>query len=412
MKAHLIGLCIIHTSVGLNAQSIYSFEGLGNIEHQGMPNNFSMGEVGIGTPTPLHANTLNPANLVYNQMSTFQIGLEIDRREFSGENVSGDDLNGSLRFMVYSFPIITGKWTSSFGILPYSTVQYNTFNEGFVDGTNNTVRQFTDNRGSGGLTHLFWSNGLAITKDFYLGVRSNFTFGTIEKQTKSVILGDDIITNNTTFVNTTSYSDINFQFGASYRKELTPSKYLHFGLTFSPQSKIAATQSQELNRLTLVDDEIETINIGESTIDERFPSKIGWGVSYRRLNKFTLGIDFQLQNWSDVQNNSRYTNLMKFALGAEWIPDFDNIKSILKRSRYRFGINAQRLPYIVNDQNLTDFGINFGASVPVNVLSSVDLGFKLGRLGDVNNGLIRETYFKVVIGATINDQWFIKRKYN
>jgi len=40
------------------------------------------------------------------------------------------------------------------------------------------------------------------------------------------------------------------------------------------------------------------------------------------------------------------------------------------------------------------------------------MAFKIGQLGETNNGLIKETYFKVVLGATINDRWFIKRKYD
>ena len=69
-------------------------------------------------------------------------------------------------------------------------------------------------------------------------------------------------------------------------------------------------------------------------------------------------------------------------------------------------------PYVVNDITINDFGINFGASLPVSGFSSIDLAAKFGRLGTTDNGLIKESYYQIVIGATINDRWFIKRKYD
>ena len=91
---------------------------------------------------------------------------------------------------------------------------------------------------------------------------------------------------------------------------------------------------------------------------------------------------------------------------------YDNVSSFWKRAKYSAGFNYHKLPYIVNNQALIDFGINFGASLPVNGYSSLDLAFKWGQLGETTNGLIKETYYKVVLGATINDRWFIKRKYD
>ncbi|MDE0470675.1 MAG: hypothetical protein OXH57_01945, partial [Ekhidna sp.] len=125
--------------------------------HQGMPNNFGMGEVGIGTPAVWHINTQNPAYLVYNNLSTFQIGVELDNRRFSGQDISGTESNGSLRFLAYAFPIMPGKWSSSIGILPYSTVNYNTFSEGTVGGMED-VNQFYDNRGEGDIKNIYWCN--------------------------------------------------------------------------------------------------------------------------------------------------------------------------------------------------------------------------------------------------------------
>src|SRR5690606_9238565 len=98
------------------------------------------------------------------------------------------------------------------------------------------------------------------------------------------------------------------------------------------------------------------------------------------------------------------------AIGGEFTPDpFDD--NILERITYRLGVNYERYPFIVNGNQVNDFGINFGFSVPAN-RSSLDLAFKVGKRGDRTENIIEETYFKVYFGRTCNDRWFIKRKFD
>jgi len=425
MKKLVAGaVCLLTTVIVVEAQSIYSFEGLGNLEHQGMPNNFGMGEVGIGTPTIWHVNTQNPANLVFNTFSTFQLGLELDNRNFTGENVSGSDTNGALRFLTYAFPVMRGKWSSSFGILPYSTVKYNTFSTAPVENTAGDIFQESDDKGEGGLTHFYWSNGFRLTSKLSLGIRANYTFGSIEKSSTKLIYEEIemdgistpqrlLIGNITEFEEQESYSDINFQFGASYRHTLGDNKYLNLGATYSPRSNLNGTSTISLIRLRSDGAELETLDVSTDDIGQDIPHSFGAGVSYQVLNVITIGLDFETQQWKNVaQSGDSFTNFSKIALGVDLVPDYDDVNSYFQRARYAFGINRTRLPYVVNNQTLTDFGINFGASFPVSGYSSLDLAFKIGRLGEAGNGLIRENYFKVVLGATINDTWFIKRRYD
>ena len=419
MKRILTGVaCLLVLGEIATAQSVYSFEGLGSLNHQGMPNNVAMGEVGIGTPSVWHINTQNPAFLVYNNFSTFQLGVEVDRRSFSGDDISGNATDGGLRFLGYAFPIMPGKWSSSFGILPYSSVSYNTFSEGSVDGAAPNVRRISDDRGEGGITNFFWSNGFAIKKKLLVGIKANFTFGSIDKST-NIFLFEDVNDSTTiqvsdpiNFTELDSYSDFNFQFGLGYRHILKEKTYINLGLIYSPRSRLNGEKELALNRLSSVGREIESVEVSTTDIDFELPNVIGFGISYERLNVLKIGADFETQGWGSVGEPNFFNNSFKFAVGGEWVPDYDNVNSYWKRAKYSLGFNVQRLPYIVNNQSLTDFGINFGASLPVSGFSSLDLAFKFGQLGETTNGLIRESYYKIVLGATINDRWFIKRKYD
>ncbi len=404
--------CFIFIGHFVMGQSIYSFQGLGSLNHQGMPNNVGLGEVGIGTPTVWHVNTQNPANLIYNTFSTFQVGVQGDGRTFSGDNISGSDFDGGLRFLAYAFPIKAGKWSSSFGILPLSSVSYNTFTEGEVDG-DPAVLRFVNDKGEGGLTSFFWANGIAIKKRIYLGVRANYTFGSIDKETQITIGGGDIVSNTTAFIDRTSYSDVNLSFGASYRYIIKESTYLNFGLTYANEETLRGNNTEELNRISGTGAVIEARVINSTTETFKLPRNLGFGLSYQKLNRYQVGLDIETQAWKNSSTaESTFNNQTKIALGAWWTPDYDNVNSYFKRATYRLGFNYIETPYIVNNQSINDFGINFGASLPVSGFSSIDLACKIGQLGTTNNGLIKESYYRIVIGATINDRWFIKRRYD
>ncbi len=413
MKRILTGLACLFVLIQFaHSQSIYSFQGLGSLNHQGMPNNLGMGEIGIGAPTVWHINTQNPANLVYNTFSTFQLGVEVDRRSFTGDDISGTAADGGLRFLGFAFPIMPGKWSSSLAILPLSSVSYNTFAQGDVDNTGGTVAQTSNNRGEGGLTNLIWGNGFNI-KNVQVGVKFIYTFGSIEKTSTFSIGGVDVPTTNGSFEELQSYSDVNFQFGLGYRHKFSDTKFLNFGFIYSPNSSLNGTSELSLTRLSITGAEQDTVNLGSENIEFDLPTTVGFGMSYEKATHYKIGFDIESALWSSAGNaTTDYNNSFKFAFGGSWTPDYDNVSSFWKRAKYSAGFNYHKLPYIVNNQALIDFGINFGASLPVNGYSSLDLAFKWGQLGETTNGLIKETYYKVVLGATINDRWFIKRKYD
>ena len=188
---------------------------------------------------------------------------------------------------------------------------------------------------------------------------------------------------------------------------------MNFGAIYSPMGELNGTSRLTLTRLSTAGRTIEEQEVSTTKINRDLPTNLGFGFSYQKLNNLSIGIDFEFQQWSDVALISdSFDNSSKIALGIDWIPDYDDVNSYFQRARYSFGVNRTKLPYIVNNQTLTDFGINFGASLPVSGFSSLDLAAKIGRLGESGNGLVRENYFKIVIGATINDRWFIKRRYD
>jgi hypothetical protein len=86
---------------------------------------------------------------------------------------------------------------------------------------------------------------------------------------------------------------------------------------------------------------------------------------------------------------------------------------------YRAGFRYENLGFKVQNQSITDIGINFGLGIPLKRSSSafvnfsnINVNFEYGQRGTRNANLIKEDYFSMSLSISFNDKWFEKRKYN
>ena len=59
---------------------------------------------------------------------------------------------------------------------------------------------------------------------------------------------------------------------------------------------------------------------------------------------------------------------------------------------------------------INQISLNLGLGLPLSGLSKANFGLEIGKLGDDNQ--LKESYFMLKLGLSLNDIWFIKRKYN
>jgi hypothetical protein len=56
--------------------------------------------------------------------------------------------------------------------------------------------------------------------------------------------------------------------------------------------------------------------------------------------------------------------------------------------------------------------LTFGMGLPVpRSLTSFNVAFEIGTMGTIKNNLVKENYFNISISMSINDRWFVKRRY-
>ena len=150
--------------------------------------------------------------------------------------------------------------------------------------------------------------------------------------------------------------------------------------------------------------------------DYIIPKNYGFGISYEILDKFSLGIDFKYQPWKEnagyESQKNNFKNYFQVSSGIEIIPNAEDVNNYLNRVTYRGGILYKSYPYYINENHTNSIAGTLGISLPIGTLSRINLGLEFGKRGNLIKNLAKENYLKFIIGCSINNVWFIKRKFD
>lgn len=398
-------------------QSSYTSFGLGDINWGALAHNTGMGGLGVSNNNSLFLNTINPALVASNNEAIFHLEASFDNRIFTDGQTQYSSFTGGFKDFGFSMPIKLGKWNLALGLSPYSSVNYGLIQE---EGT----IALSDLKGGGGIDQAYITNAFRIGNNLLVGFRANLLFGTISREIEYTVFDTSITgvaLGTTVFNERRSFSDLSANLGVVYRLNLGELKRLNIGAFYNLGSDVRSRnltkfESRNAGGDVLTSDTL--INNIDSQV--RIPQRIGFGLTYEKSQRVTVGVDFQTQAWGNYINEAgaQGTNLgdvFRLAVGGEFTPSFQETK-LASRFTYRFGVHFEKTPYLVNSEVINDFGINFGMSIPLNAfwgVSNVIMGATIGSRGNVTEGRIRENYFKINLGFSLQDQtWFARQKYN
>ena len=145
------------------------------------------------------------------------------------------------------------------------------------------------------------------------------------------------------------------------------------------------------------------------------PWSIGGGMTFQKTDKFLISADYRYQNWKSYTAfglSDSLVNSYQIALGGEYIPNIDNYGKYFARVRYRLGFYYNRTYLELRGTQINEYAVTLGFGLPLRGMKTMlNIGGQVGVRGTVQGDLIRETYFKFVLGFSIYERWFIKRKY-
>ena len=147
------------------------------------------------------------------------------------------------------------------------------------------------------------------------------------------------------------------------------------------------------------------------------------GITFKKGDRIVIGAEYAVQQWADYKTGAvsgGLKNSSTYKLGFQLLPAPKNQLNAhyLKRIFYRAGIRYTDSYLRLQGTDIKEYAASIGFGFPVGrtkhqwVFQMFNVGFEVGQRGTTNNDLIKENFFKILLGVTINDRWFIKPKFD
>ena len=401
-----------------NTGSPYSLNELGEINFLGNVSNLSMGGIDSAIDS-IEFNINNPSSLAKLKTTNYLIGTFYKSTGISNVN-STDNINtANINYIAVGIP--TKRFGFGFGVLPYSSVGFNLQSTDEYNTANSiNARLFG---ADGNINRAFVSIGLPLLKYLSLGASANYNFGKFNYEKFNLIenVNYGIFSNSSSEISGFTYnfsSNLSIPLKNDFKLNLVYSYYPDGDLdSFNIESLYTSnTSSITLESLgDFVDVDLNSRGLENTKLP--VPKKSIYSLGLEKKNSWFIGFQYESKLSSNFENvfldtqNVSYRDANSVSIGGYIIPDSSSLTSYWKRVKYRFGIKNEKKSIIVNNLPINHFSLNLGLGLPIAGLSKANLGLEIGKVGD-NNSLIKENYFALRLGLSLNDVWFIKRKYN
>lgn len=395
-----------------NTNSPYTRYGYGELGNRSFGAGRGMGGIGYGLRSSKQINPMNPAS--YSSMDSltfiFDFGAMGQLSWFDDGTNKQNDMNGNVEYMAMQFPLARSL-AMSVGILPFSHVGYS---YGTQESTNGLEYINTYN-GTGGISELYagvsydlWKKRLSI------GANIGYLFGNITHNRYSVASSSGSY--SLSLAQILKVKDFRYDIGLQYTHPLNKTDKLVLGVVFSPKKTLKTTSYSQMV-LGTSSSELDTIHNSNQSFG--IPNSLGFGFTYIKGPKLTLGADVLYEQWGDVKyfdSKDGFQDRTRFALGGEFTPDVIG-RSYLKRIRYRGGVHYSNSyqKFVVSDTNqkegYKEYGVNVGLGFPlIDNRSFLNLSFEYVKVSPDVKTMVKEQYFRFAINYTFNELWFFKRK--
>ncbi len=400
-----------------NTTSPYSRFGVGDLQPYSFGRTAGMGGASLASRNNQQINPANPASYtaVDSLVFMFEFGVYGKFANYSNDIASMDVNDVNFRYFALNFQI-TNWMATSLGLTPYSDVGYDLEVNETLENSGDVLYKYY---GVGSLSKAYWGLAVEPVENISVGANLNYLFGTLNRNAEVYSLESRDFYNMQKY-ESTRLRDFSLNFGVQATLPLKEDQSLIFAATIENKPKYTAFYS-DLTQKNISSDnnsDLDTLNFqsqDESSIE--FPLTFGGGISYVKENSLEINADYYHQSWSNVNlpggDDKFLTDLDKFALGAEWIPDRFSIRSYLNRIAYRAGLKYEKSYLMFGDQQINDFGISFGVGLPVaRSNSTINISGELGRRGTKENNLVLENYAKLNLSVNLYDLWFQKRRFD
>lgn len=400
--------------------SPYSQYGLGVLSDQATGFNRGMNGVGIAMHESNQVNTLNPASyaLVDSLTMIFDIGAAVQLTNFKEGATQRNANNGNFEYAVMAFRAAKGLGVSV-GVLPFSNIGYDYSATRSVSETSSTTYT-TNYNGTGGLRQAYVGLGWMPLKGIAVGANVGYLWGDYSR--KVVNSYSDTYVNTVGRYYTAEVTGLMVTVGAQYTYALSRKDNVTLGATFAPGHSLGGSADLaevSVNPQTNVADTTST-SYGRAL---SVPTTIGAGLAWYHGTKWRVGLDYSLQQWGKrdfpMLRSGKYlmvsdalSDRHKIALGGEYVHNTLS-RHYLSHVHLRAGVSYATSYIKVNGQDgPREIAASVGFGFPViNAYNNRSM-FNISAqwVNSSATGLIRENSFRINLGITFNERWFMKWK--
>ena len=433
MKKNLFYIILALLSLNSFSQgsaSPYSFYGIGSLNFNGTTENRAMGRLSILTDS-IHMNFRNPASFTGNDLKAFNnegrlvkftVSVGNTDINFKTDNTTGKSSTTSFDYLGLSVPM--GKFGMGFGLMPHSSVGYKLES---LDVDDLIKYKYS---GKGGLNKVLLGFAYQFSESFAAGVNFDYNFGNIQNNAVEFLydVNLDPLDYHSREANRSDLSGFSYNLGLTFKPMISDLIQLHSAFTYAPNYNLNSKNNRTFSSIVInsigeefpinnIDVNLESLGLKKTNLS--MPSKTSIGLGIGKLRKWFIGTEYTFVKTSvfksDLINidNSSYEDASTISLGGFFIPEFSSFNSSLKRFVYRSGIYFEKTGLIINNQSIKELGMTFGLGVPVgSMFSNLNFALEVGKRGTTDANLVEEKFMNLKMSLSLNDRWFVKRKYN
>ena len=417
-------------SFSQGSASPYSFYGIGSLNFNGTTENRAMGRLSILTDS-IHMNFRNPASFTGNDLKAFNnegrlvkftVSVGNTDINFKTDNTTGKSTRTSFDYLGLSVPM--GKFGMGFGLMPHSSVGYKLES---LDVDNLIKYKYS---GKGGLNKVLLGFAYQFSESLAAGVNFDYNFGNIQNNAIEFLydVNLDPLDYHSREANRSDLSGFSYNLGLTFKPMISDLIQLHSAFTYAPNYNLNSKNNRTFSSIVInsigeefpinnIDVNLESLGLKKTNLS--MPSKTSIGLGIGKLRKWFIGTEYTFVKTSvfksDLINidNSSYEDASTISLGGFFIPEYSSFNSNLKRFVYRSGIYFEKTGLIINNQSIKELGITFGLGVPVgSMFSNLNFALEVGKRGTTDANLVEEKFMNLKMSLSLNDRWFVKRKYN
>lgn len=393
----------------------YSSFGVGLVNNSSNGVLDGMGSVSYALQSPYRINFRNPASYAAFDSLSFvaDVAASIYVSQLRQDFYTQKNSYAKVAYLSLGVPV-TAHWCTSLGVVPFSNVGYDIVDQQNHDQIGGVSYEYV---GKGGINQLYWGNAFRLCKGLSLGLNASYMFGSLDYSSNTAFDGENFY--NSYILHAYNINGIHLTGGLQYMVDINENHKLGIGATYSNTAYIWAKEKTFIHYYTgsySSTSTYDTLYLNENAKGRLIiPQAVGAGLSYTYNNKLTVAVDETWSNWkkfSLMGKGDSTKNALTSSVGIQYIPNPLSTKFV-QRMSFRVGAKYSTGIFMIQNKPVTEFAVTFGIGLPLNTFnthSAINLAFEYGRMGSIENNMIRQNYFRFTLNFSLQERWYQRLK--